>query len=133
MKNGPYILVVPPEDYPGKKYRGRYAYEHHVVWWENTGEVICCEFVVHHLNGDKVDNRFENLQKLTRAEHDKIPSCAAEKFLMVCCHCGEEFWRVARKIRACKKNKQKRFYCCRSCQVSDQQKRRWKKKRDAMG
>lgn len=37
MRCGPYILIIPPPEYPGKKYRGRYAYEHHVVWWENTG------------------------------------------------------------------------------------------------
>lgn len=33
VKNGPYELVIAPEEYPGKKYRGRYAYEHRVNYW----------------------------------------------------------------------------------------------------
>ena len=34
MINGDYILVVAPPDYPGVKYRGRYCYEHRLVWWK---------------------------------------------------------------------------------------------------
>jgi len=69
VKNGPYELVVAPIDYPGFKYRGKYCYEHHLVWWRHTGELVLHPFLLHHKNEDKRDNRFENLEKLTRSEH----------------------------------------------------------------
>ena len=31
MKSGNYILIKAPDNYPGKKYRGKYCYEHHYV------------------------------------------------------------------------------------------------------
>ena len=39
MKNGPYILVAALETYPGKKYRGKYCYEHHMVWWKKHKQI----------------------------------------------------------------------------------------------
>ena len=37
MKNGDYILVKAPTNYPGKKYRNKYCYEHHLVYWQHYG------------------------------------------------------------------------------------------------
>lgn len=68
MKNGKYIIVIAPESYTMKKYRGRYCYEHHLVWWEHNGNIDKDE-VIHHKNGDKHDNRIENLCVLSRSEH----------------------------------------------------------------
>lgn len=68
MKNGKYTLVKAPPEYPGKRYRGRYVYEHRLVWWQNTGD-LAEDFDIHHLNGDECDNRFENLQRITHSEH----------------------------------------------------------------
>lgn len=71
MRNGPYELVVAPDEYPGMKYRGRYCYEHHLVWWLKTGKTISADEVIHHVNGQKRDNRFCNLEKMTRSDHAK--------------------------------------------------------------
>ena len=71
MKNGPYELVVAPDGYPGKRYRGRYVYEHVLVWWANTGELPSPGKVVHHKNGKQRDNRFRNLELKTRAIHTR--------------------------------------------------------------
>lgn len=71
MKNGPYTLVIAPFSYPGKKYRGRYAYEHHVVWWEKYKEVPPDGFEIHHKNENHRDNRIENLILLTGSDHKK--------------------------------------------------------------
>ena len=79
MKNGPYELVVPPYRYPGKRYRGRYAYEHHVVWWETTGQAVGDGFVVHHKNGDRRDNDFGNLEVLPKGEHTGLHNQMARK------------------------------------------------------
>jgi len=40
MKNGPYEMVIAPEEYPGRRYRNRYVYEHQLVWWKNTGKLV---------------------------------------------------------------------------------------------
>ena len=72
MKNGEYELVIAPEGYPGKLYRDRYAYEHRVVWWKTTGTLPKEDEVIHHLNENKRDNRFENLTVLSREAHSKI-------------------------------------------------------------
>jgi len=42
------------------------------IWYQNTGEIIKPPFFLHHKNGDKKDDRFENLQKTTRKEHMDI-------------------------------------------------------------
>ena len=69
MRNGPYELVVAPPGYPGMKYRGRYAYEHIVVFWRRTGRMPHPGYVVHHKNGDHRDNRWENLEEMLMRDH----------------------------------------------------------------
>ena len=50
-------------------------YEHHQVWYEHTGHIVdTTKEVVHHINGIKTDNRFENLQLLSIKEHCKLHS-----------------------------------------------------------
>jgi hypothetical protein len=91
MKNGEYIMVVAPEYYPGKRYRQRYVYEHVLVWWLNTGEVINTKtHLVHHINENKHDNIFSNLELLTRSEHSKHhhPSGADIKDIRVISGCN---------------------------------------------
>lgn len=73
MRNGPYELVIAPAEYPGKKYRDRYVYEHHLVWWKATGEVPDYQVGnIHHKNGDKRDNRVENLERISRSRHSVL-------------------------------------------------------------
>ena len=54
-----------------RKYNG-YAKKCEVVWYENTGEVIEHPYLLHHIDGDKTNDDFKNLQKVTRSEHAKI-------------------------------------------------------------
>lgn len=55
-----------PAEYPGLKYRGRYAYEHRVVFWQEHGYL---PEVVHHDNEVKTDNAPANLVPTTNGEH----------------------------------------------------------------
>ena len=119
MKNGPYILVIPPEDYPGKRYRNRYAYEHHVIYWVNKGVIPKVGEVIHHINGDKTDNRIENLQLETVSNHSSYHGGKKGKKVvnLTCFYCGISFTREVRNI----KKDQTRFFCCRAHQVTVQQ------------
>lgn len=44
-------------------------YEHHQVWYENTGYIVVDGEVVHHKDLDKTNNAFENLELMTDREH----------------------------------------------------------------
>jgi hypothetical protein len=45
-----------------------YAYLHHLVW-VSSGLPFDNRFVLHHLNGDTMDNRLGNLTRITQANH----------------------------------------------------------------
>lgn len=69
MRNGPYLLIIPPNNYPGKKYRDKYAYEHHVRFWEKWNRCVSDGCIIHHINGNKHDNCWQNLQEMELAKH----------------------------------------------------------------
>lgn len=118
MKNGDYEMVKAPDDYPGRTYRGsrRYVYEHHLVWWQHTGGVVPCGLVIHHRNGKKRDNRFQNLELKEHALHSsehalRVPEVAAE-----CDHCGITFSiKPAEYRKRSARTKSGAVYCSRSC------------------
>lgn len=114
MKNGPYELVIAPKEYPGKKYRGRYCYEHHLVMWEHTGKLPKKGEVVHHKNHKKRDNRIGNLEIKKdgkhKAQHNKEKGRLV--VLLECPSCGESFEREKRNYLAKRKKLQ---FCTRPC------------------
>lgn len=116
MKNGPYELVIAPPEYPGFKYRGRYVYEHHLVWWQNTGEVfnIDGDFVVHHKNENKRDNAYSNLEKKERGPHTRehiLETRAAPLITIRCAWCGSKVVKLLRTVKRAKRNGQINFFC----------------------
>lgn len=129
MKNGPYVLVKAPKEYPGKKYRGRYVYEHHLVWWDNTKEILKDDEILHHINDDKHDNSFCNLEKMTRSQHTKLHAKPKTMMTAICSWCGNEFEGVRYKLLGrIKRNPNGKVFCGRSCQVKEQQYNRYNAK-----
>ena len=78
-----------------------YVKRSHLVWYEKTGEIIKKPFEIHHINENKKDDRFENLQKVTRSGHQKIHN----KTALRCKKCGE--WEG--KNHKCSKLKRDKF------------------------
>jgi len=117
MKNGPYILIVAPENYPGKKFRGRYAYEHSIVYWQHHNRITLPGEVIHHKNHDKHDNRIENLELISNSKHSADHQSKPWTYAFVeCFKCEKTFRLMGSYYRARNKLHGNRIYCSRQCQ-----------------
>lgn len=113
-----YKRVTPPPEYPGRRYKGDgRTLEHHFVWWKNTGELVPSGYVIHHKNGKKWDNRFENLEVMKRGAHTQKHRPKEDDVELKCAWCHVPFTRLARYVRTKKKGGQISFCCCRSHSV----------------
>ena len=95
-------FIVYRPDYPCSKFEG-YVPRAHVVWWLSTGLVVPTGFVLHHINGDKLDDRIENLQLMTHADHTGLHRSGEykEPVLFTCQWCGEEFYAINKRSKYC--------------------------------
>jgi hypothetical protein len=94
-------------DYP-RAYKEGYCLRAHVVWWLNTGEICPHGIEIHHKDGSRDNDCFENLIALTNSEHQIIHR---RKLVTITCQvCGKEFseklWRVLGRGRK---------YCSNEC------------------
>lgn len=55
--------------YKTVRHNGKSVHLHRLIMEEQIGRLLKPDEVVHHVNGDKLDNRIENLQIMTFAEH----------------------------------------------------------------
>lgn len=95
MKNGDYIMVIAPSDFPGKKYRNRYCYEHILVYWQAYGVLPDASQIIHHKDGNKHNNSITNLELRSRGDHTKLHNIKqGHKVLkLICPGCQKEFIR----------------------------------------
>lgn len=104
-----YVLVRVGPDHHLADVRG-YAYEHRVVAEETIGRRLQPGEQVHHINGDKTDNRPENLEVMADLAHHRVKhrrSGAERRIpgesnpLITCqCGCGEAIHKYDRSGRA---------------------------------
>lgn len=64
-----YVMIYTPEHDGAINNR---VEEHRIVMEKYIGRKLTPNDIVHHINGDKTDNRIENLMLTTRSEHAKM-------------------------------------------------------------
>jgi len=73
-KGGRYIqegyYLIMKKDHPNN-IKG-YIYEHRLVMEEKIGRLLTKGEIVHHINGNKLDNRPCNLELFSRSQHAKL-------------------------------------------------------------
>ena len=62
-----YVQIL-KKGYKGTDYNG-YIFEHRYIMERQIDRYLNKNEVVHHVNGDKTDNRIENLKLMTNSEH----------------------------------------------------------------
>lgn len=75
--SGGYVKVYKPGHHLATK--RRYVLEHRLVWEETHNEPLPENWVVHHVNGIKTDNRPDNLVAYPRGKHNKLIPLMAER------------------------------------------------------
>lgn len=115
MKNGEYILVTAPINYPGKKYRNKYCYEHHLIYWQHYGVIPNNNEIIHHIDGNKHNNNINNLKLLTKNQHDIYHNQQRRTHIVqcLCPTCGKIFERPYRQSHLVKHGKAD--YCSKQC------------------
>jgi hypothetical protein len=78
-----YAHILVPDDHPYASMRRntRYALEHRIVMAEHLGRPLTRSETVHHINGDRQDNRTENLQlhsgRHGKGQHMRCRTCGS--------------------------------------------------------
>lgn len=116
MRNGDYELVIAPEDYQGKRYRGKYCYAHILAYWEYYHDLPKDGEIIHHKNGDKRDNRPENLEKVSVLEHISMHTRNHLRKIAIikCPVCGKCFITTTRKTHLVRRE-HNATCCSREC------------------
>lgn len=102
----PGYIYIPLGDHPWVRKSGVIG-EHVKVMEKHIGRRIRRNEVVHHKNEDRSDNRFQNLQLMTRVKHTVLHRSIHPK-VRVCKACGSEF-------RPNPTNRANQVFCDRKC------------------
>jgi hypothetical protein len=91
-----------------------YALRAHVVWWLENGKCHPEDSDIHHKNGDRLDDRMENLESLSHAQHTRL-HCSKGNITLTCEFCGEPFEVTVNKFNSKNREGAPIKYCSQKC------------------
>ena len=106
VSKGKYLYAV-VRGHPGSTKNG-YVLAHRVIMENSLGRLLLPDEVVHHKNGNKKDNRIENLEVMSVREHSRM-HCRLRGRKMVklkCPACGAIFVKRRRNTPLCDNSKE---------------------------
>jgi hypothetical protein len=92
-----------------------YVLHHRIVMENYLNRLLLDTEIVHHVNGDRLDNRPENLVVMDSVKHNKLHGLnQGRKYVdLVCPYCGKKFTRPHNKTHLARKGQY--TMCSRRC------------------
>lgn len=115
VSKGDYLYALVPE-YPNCTKNG-YVLLHRVIMENHLGRLLNTNEIVHHIDENKKNNLIENLQVMTKEEHNKYHGSKQGRLMvkLKCPICKKEFEIEKRKSFFIKPVKYPCTCCCNRC------------------